>query len=61
MTLCSMPLGSNGGYICPGYMCILLYIKLFWCSGIPHIYDQLEEGVSSSDRYRSSENLRLSR
>ena len=21
-------------------MCILLYVKLLWCSGIPHIYDQ---------------------
>ena len=43
MTLCSMPLGSNGGYICPGYMCILLYIKLFWCSDIPYIYGPLDE------------------
>ena len=25
-------------------MCILLYVKLIWCSGIPQIYDQLEEG-----------------
>ena len=23
-------------------MCILLYVKLIWCSGIPYIYDQLE-------------------
>ena len=23
------------GYICPKYMCILLYVKLIWCSGIP--------------------------
>ena len=23
------------GYICPQYMCILLYVKLIWCSGIP--------------------------
>ena len=23
-------------------MCILLYVKLIWCSGIPLIYDQLE-------------------
>ena len=41
-------------------MCILLYVKLIWCSGIPHIYDHLEEGVSSSDGYRSSENVRMS-
>ena len=33
------------GYICPGYMCILLYVKLIWCSGVPEIYCQLEEGV----------------
>ena len=30
-------------------MCILLYVKFIWCSGIPHIYDQLEEEVSLSD------------
>ena len=30
------------GYICPKYMCILLYVKLLWCSGIPYIYGQLE-------------------
>ena len=22
------------------YMCILLYVKLIWCNGIPHIYCQ---------------------
>ena len=33
------------GYICPEYMCILLYVKLIWCSGIPQIYGQLEEGA----------------
>ena len=27
-------------------MCILLYVKLIWCSGIPYIYGQLEEGTS---------------
>ena len=37
----------NWGYICPGYMCILLYVKLIWCSGIPYIYGQLEEGTSA--------------
>ena len=26
-------------------MCILLYVKFIWCSGIPEIYGQLEEGV----------------
>ena len=25
-------------------MCILLYVKLIWCSGSPYIYGQLEEG-----------------
>ena len=28
----------------PWYICILLYVKLIWCSGIPYIYGQLEEG-----------------
>ena len=32
------------GYICPKHMCILLYVKLIQCSGILHIYGQLEEG-----------------
>ena len=27
-------------------MCILLYVKLLWCSGIPYISGQLEEGTS---------------
>ena len=26
-------------------MCILLYVKLIWCSGILYIYGQLEEGA----------------
>ena len=28
-------------------MCILLYVKLVWCSGFPEIYAQLEEGGMS--------------
>ena len=28
-------------------MCILLYVKLIWCSGFPEIYAQLEKGVGS--------------
>ena len=32
------------GYICPQYMCIVLYVKHIWCSGIPYIYDELEWG-----------------
>ena len=35
------------GSICHGYMCILLYMKLIWCSGFPEIYAHLEEGVGS--------------
>ena len=37
----------RGGSVCHGYMCILLYMKLNWCSGFPEIYTQLEEGVGS--------------
>ena len=33
------------GYVCPRYMCILLYVKLMWCSGVPYIYGKLEKGV----------------
>ena len=32
------------GYICPQYMCIVLYVRCIWCSGIPYIYGQLEWG-----------------
>ena len=32
------------GYICPKYMCIVLYVKCIWCSGIPCIYGQLAWG-----------------
>ena len=28
-------------------MCILLYVKLLWCSGIPYISGQLEGGRSA--------------
>ena len=35
------------GSICHGYMFILLYMKLIWCSGFPEIYAQLEKGVGS--------------
>ena len=30
--------------MCLQYICNLLYAKLLWCSGIPEIYGQLEEG-----------------
>ena len=45
----------------PWYMCILLYVKLMWCSGILQIYDQLEEGLAHLRGYRSSENVRMAR
>ena len=35
----------GGGSICHGWMCILLYVKLIQCNGIPLIYGQLEEGA----------------
>ena len=38
----------NWGSICPGCMCILLYVKLIWCSGVAWIYGQLREEVSSA-------------
>ena len=28
-------------------MCIVLYVKLLWCSSIPYIYGQLEGGISA--------------
>ena len=31
--------------MCPRYMCILQYVKLIWCSGVPQIYGQLKEGA----------------
>ena len=34
-------LSIGEGYIYPQYMCILLYVKLIWCSNIPYIYSQL--------------------
>ena len=34
----------DGGLICHGYMCIVLYMKHIWCNGFPKIYAQLEEG-----------------
>ena len=39
---CCRDLLSVGGYICHGYICILLYVKLFGCSGVSQIYAQLE-------------------
>ena len=40
-------IGERGwGSVCHGYICILLYMKLLWCSGFLEIYAQLE-GVGS--------------
>ena len=36
-------IGGGWGDICPGYVCILLYVKLIMCSGITQISGQLEE------------------
>ena len=50
--LCFIDLWSNGAqYICPRYMCILLYVKPIWCSGGPQIYGQLEKGGYVCPRY----------
>ena len=35
------------GYICPKYMCILLYVTSIQCSSIPYIYGQLEGSPSA--------------
>ena len=35
------------GYICHKYMCIVLYVKHIWCSGIPYISVQLEGDPSA--------------
>ena len=35
------------GSVCHRYMCILLSVKLLWCSGFPEIDAQLEEEVGS--------------
>ena len=40
----SMANWRRGGYICLRYMCIFQYVTLIWCSGVPEIYGQLEEG-----------------
>ena len=32
------------GSVCHGYMCILLYVKLIWCSGFLEIYARWKDG-----------------
>ena len=39
----------HGGYICLKYMCIVLYVKCIWCSGIPYIYGILACGYILSE------------
>ena len=42
------------GSVCHQYMCILLYMKLIFCSGFPEIYAQLEKaggGVNQPEIY----------
>ena len=40
--LCSIG-GGQGGVTLHCYLCILIYVKLIWCSGLPEIYARLEE------------------
>ena len=42
---------SSGEYMYLQYMCIMLYVKVIWCNGIPYIYFQLEWGVYVSYIY----------
>ena len=44
------------GVVCHWYICILLYVRLIWCSGFPDMYAQMEEfgGVSLSWVYMHS-------
>ena len=41
----------SGKYIHAQYMCILLYMKVIWCNGIPYIYGELEWGIHVSSVY----------
>ena len=38
----------------PKYMCMLLYVKVIWCNGIPYIYCQVDCGVDVSSAYMHS-------
>ena len=35
-------------WVCHRYLCIMLYVKLTWCSGLPWISGQLEDGWGQS-------------
>ena len=41
----SFPIGNDTSAL---YMCLLLYVKLIQCSGVPQIYGQLEEWGTSA-------------
>ena len=40
------------GDVCHGCMCILLYVKLIWCSGVPEMYGWLLGGQWHSNNKR---------
>ena len=42
------------GYVCHGYMCIFLYVKLIWCSGVPEIYGWLLGGQWHSNNNKNN-------
>ena len=48
------------GSVCPGNMCIVLYMKLMWCTGFQEIYAQLEEGGRSAGRSAKCELIYMS-
>ena len=35
------------GSVCHGYICVLQYMKLIWCSSFKEMYAQFEDGVGS--------------
>ena len=43
-----------GVYICHGYMCILLYVKLIWCGGVPEICGWLPGGQWHSNNNKNN-------
>ena len=36
---------AMGGFICHGYICILLYLQLISCTGVGEMYGHLDGGV----------------
>ena len=41
VAVCPTSMINWRGYICPKYMCIVLYVKHIWGSGIPQIYESI--------------------